>query len=455
MRVTLLGTGSAEGWPSPFCGCASCATARADGVVRAPTCALVDDVLLLDYGAETPRQAERCAHPLTGLRAVLVTHADADRFDPAFLPRREHAAAGEPLQVLGPPGAVDACARRLPPGSAVSLTPLAAGQVVHVDGYRVQALATPGEAPDGSLLYDVTAPDGDRLLYAVGSRPLSAEDVPASGDGPAYSVVLLEETLGDRAADNTGKNAGHLDLATFPLTLARLRAAGAVTGDTDVVAVHLSHLNPPQAELARRLRAYGARVLPDGATVGADPPVRRAAAPRRTLVTGGARSGKSREAERMLLAEPEVVYVATGTGGGDDPAWRERVAAHRARRPDHWCTVETLDLMPLLAEPGPPLLVDCLTLWLAGVLDRLGAWSEDADAARVDKEVTAEVDALARAWRATPRRVVAVTNEVGSGVVPGTVAGGRFRDLLGRVNATVAAESEQVLLCVAGRVVTL
>jgi adenosylcobinamide kinase/adenosylcobinamide-phosphate guanylyltransferase len=60
-----------------------------------------------------------------------------------------------------------------------------------------------------------------------------------------------------------------------------------------------------------------------------------------------------------------------------------------------------------------------------------------------------------RAWRSTSRRVVAVTNEVGSGVVPGTVSGGRFRDLLGRLNATLAAECEEVVLCVAGRVVPL
>jgi adenosylcobinamide kinase/adenosylcobinamide-phosphate guanylyltransferase len=99
--------------------------------------------------------------------------------------------------------------------------------------------------------------------------------------------------------------------------------------------------------------------------------------------------------------------------------------------------------------------VDCLTLWLAGVLERLDAWSEDADGERVEKSAMAEVETLVRAWRQTPRRVVAVTNEVGSGVVPGTVSGGRFRDLLGALNAAIAAECEQVLLCVAGRVVRL
>ncbi|HEX2177063.1 MAG TPA: bifunctional adenosylcobinamide kinase/adenosylcobinamide-phosphate guanylyltransferase [Nocardioidaceae bacterium] len=450
MRVTLLGTGAADGWPNPFCRCASCCSARADGLLRGQTSALVDDVLLLDCGADMPRQAERCGRSLADVAAVLVTHAHPDHFDPAFLLYRGWV-GDRPLQVLGPRAVVDACRDWLAPGSPVGLTALVPGDAVDAAGHRVRALAARHEAPGGALLYDVTAPDGDRLLYATDTGLLDAADLSAVADGPAYSTVLLEETFGDHTRHGTD----HLDLTTFPRLLAGLRRAGAVDAGTDVVAVHLSHHNPPTPELQRRLGAHGARVVADGTTVGPGAPERRPPPPRRTLVTGGARSGKSREAERMLLAEPEVVYVATGIGSADDPAWQQRVAAHRARRPEGWQTVETLDLLPLLDETGPPLLVDCLTLWLAGVLDRLGAWSDDATDDDVEKAVAAEIDALTAAWRATPRRVVAVTNEVGSGVVPGTVSGGRFRDLLGRLNATVAAESEQVLLCVAGRVLPL
>ena len=448
MQVTVLGTGAADGWPNPSCACASCESARAAGVLRGQTSALVDDVLLLDCGPDTPRLAEQCGRTLTGLRAVLVTHAHPDHFDPAFLLYRGWVTA-QPLRVLGPRAVTDACADWLGPDSAVVVEPLAPGDVVDVEGYRVRALAARHEAPGGALLYDVTAPGGRRLLYATDTGPLPDDDLAAVADGPAYSTVLLEQTFGDFTSHGTD----HLDLDTLPRVLAGLRAAGAVDERTDVVAVHLSHHNPPPAELARRLDAYGVRVVRDGTTLGPGRPVRRG--PRRTLVTGGARSGKSREAERMLLAEPEVVYVATGVGPVDDQAWQRRVAAHRDRRPPHWRTVETLDLVPLLEQPGPPLLVDCLTLWLSGVLDRLGAWAEDADAPQVEKAANAEIDALARAWSGTRRPVVAVTNEVGSGVVPSTVAGGLFRDLLGRLNSLVAAESEQVLLCVAGRVVAL
>ena len=111
--------------------------------------------------------------------------------------------------------------------------------------------------------------------------------------------------------------------------------------------------------------------------------------------------------------------------------------------------------MPLLASDGDPLLVDCLTLWLTRVMDAHDAWDDDAWAARAEKAVAGEIDALAEAWRTTGRRVVAVTNEVGQGVVPDAAAGRRFRDVMGRLNAAVAAVTEDVLWCTAGRVTRL
>ena len=178
---------------------------------------------------------------------------------------------------------------------------------------------------------------------------------------------------------------------------------------------------------------------------------------------GGARSGKSREAERLLAARPAVVYVATGyppdpTGrswGPADPEWAERVRRHRAARPDHWTTVESLDLVGLLAQDGPPLLVDCLTLWLTRVMDRHDAWDDAVWEVTAAKAVADETAALVDGWRETRRRVVAVTNEVGQGVVPASATGRRFRDLMGRLNADLAAASEDVRWCTAGRVTSL
>jgi adenosylcobinamide kinase / adenosylcobinamide-phosphate guanylyltransferase len=172
---------------------------------------------------------------------------------------------------------------------------------------------------------------------------------------------------------------------------------------------------------------------------------------RRTLILGGARSGKSTEAERRLARRPDVVYVATGGYDESDPEWTERVDRHRARRPASWTTLETLDLEPLLDETGPPLLIDCLTLWLSRVMDEHGVWTDPGRTNQVEARMTR----LTEAWSATRRTVVAVSNEVGSGVVPATVSGRLFRDLLGVLNTGVAATSDEVLLCVVGRAIRI
>jgi adenosylcobinamide kinase/adenosylcobinamide-phosphate guanylyltransferase len=119
--------------------------------------------------------------------------------------------------------------------------------------------------------------------------------------------------------------------------------------------------------------------------------------------------------------------------------------------------METCDLVPLLADAdGSPLLIDCLALWLTDAMDTVGAWDDDVWAGGGRRELHDRIAALASAWRGTRRRVVvAVSNEAGSGVVPATASGRRFRDELGRLNASLAAESEHVLLVVAGQSLAL
>ena len=175
----------------------------------------------------------------------------------------------------------------------------------------------------------------------------------------------------------------------------------------------------------------------------------------RVLVLGGARSGKSATAERLLAGRDQVDYVATGAvPDAGDPEWAARVAIHRERRPPHWATLETLDLESVLAAPdlsarqlATPVLVDCLSTWLAGVMDECGLWSAAPGA---DQALAARLDGLLDAWRATRRTVVAVSSEVGSGVVPATASGARYRDELGLLNTRVAAQGQQVWLCTAG-----
>jgi len=169
------------------------------------------------------------------------------------------------------------------------------------------------------------------------------------------------------------------------------------------------------------------------------------------LVTGGVRSGKSRHAEELLAGRGQVTYVAPGPVV-DDPDWADRIAAHRARRPAGWTTVEGSDLAAALERADGPVLVDCLGTWLTAVLDEAELWEEPSAAATEHLEGLLDdvVGALGRRTDA-----VLVTNEVGLGVVPEHRSGRLFRDLLGLVNQRVAAACDEVHLVIAGRVLVL
>lgn len=173
------------------------------------------------------------------------------------------------------------------------------------------------------------------------------------------------------------------------------------------------------------------------------------------LVTGGVRSGKSRHAEGLLANAPMVHYVAPGPipDPASDPEWAARVAAHQAGRPENWQTHETIDIPAVLAETTGPVLVDCLGTWLTSTLDQMAVWERpESDWA---PQLRARIDDLAAAWAATEASVVAVTNEVGWGLVSEHRSGRIFADWLGRTNQAVAAASDEVHLVIAGRHLTL
>jgi adenosylcobinamide kinase / adenosylcobinamide-phosphate guanylyltransferase len=172
-----------------------------------------------------------------------------------------------------------------------------------------------------------------------------------------------------------------------------------------------------------------------------------------TLVLGGARSGKSRYAESLLLSHPTVTYVAPG-GVSDisDPEWAERISLHQARRPASWSTKESAALADVIRAADRPVLIDCLSTWLTHLIDDIDAWGDRGTAA---SHVEGETARLLEALGSATDDVVLVTNEVGLSVVPSTMSGRMFRDELGRLNAAVSAASDQVFLVVAGRVLDL
>jgi len=172
----------------------------------------------------------------------------------------------------------------------------------------------------------------------------------------------------------------------------------------------------------------------------------------RTLVLGGARSGKSAYAEE-LLCDAHVDYLATARQQPDDDDWEARISAHVARRPPGWHTVEPADLPAVLrAAGGVPVLVDDIATWLTGELDDTGAWKGGARPLRACRARCAE---LVSAVAGCPVRLVLVSAEVGLGIIPPTRAGRLFRDELGVLNAQLATVCDEVLLMVAGLTVKL
>jgi len=168
-------------------------------------------------------------------------------------------------------------------------------------------------------------------------------------------------------------------------------------------------------------------------------------APRTALVLGGARSGKSRFAEELVVRTGlPATYLATAEIR--DAEMQARISAHRDRRGLDWTTVEEpLDLtdrLAQLADPGRVILVDCLTLWLSNLME-------------VERDVVREGDALAAALAEARGPVVLVSNEVGSGIVPMNALARRFADEQGRLNQKIAAAAQTVFLVAAGLPVRL
>jgi adenosylcobinamide kinase/adenosylcobinamide-phosphate guanylyltransferase len=159
-----------------------------------------------------------------------------------------------------------------------------------------------------------------------------------------------------------------------------------------------------------------------------------------TLVLGGARSGKSAFAERLVSESGLArLYVATAAPGDDE--MRERIARHRAQRGNGWRTVEEpLELVECLAHEAArerAILVDCLTLWLSNLM-------------HAGQDDEAETRKLAAWLPQAPGPIVLVSNEVGLGLVPETPLGRHFRDAQGRLNQRIAAAVDSVVFIAAG-----
>lgn len=164
-----------------------------------------------------------------------------------------------------------------------------------------------------------------------------------------------------------------------------------------------------------------------------------------TLILGGARSGKSRYAERLVQSnEPEWIYLATSEPHDDE--MRDRISTHRQRRGTGWRTIEEpIRIAPIIADPqigANAILVDCLTLWTSNLMF-------------AERDIPDACAELAQALRSRSAATVLVSNEVGLGIVPDNALARRFRDEAGVVNQRMAELADRVIFMVSGLPMTV
>lgn len=291
------------------------------------------------------------------------------------------------------------------------------------------------------------------VTSATGAAVLAGVPLTSTTGAVGFTVVsghLAPDDPGNRLDWTALARAGTtvvvlMGMRHLPAITARLLRDG-VPGEvrcTCVADASLPTQRAVQAPLRDFADAVAASDLRNPAVIVIESGANPAPTGRRVLVLGGSRSGKSAFAESLLAGRADVTYVATAAERPGDAEWDARIAAHRSRRPDGWRTAETGDLAGALTTPGP-LLVDSVTTWLARAMDESGVW-DGAPTAALDERL----DALVDAWRQAAD-VVAVSDEVGSGVVPATVSGRLFRDTLGTLNQRLAAAADEVHLVTAG-----
>ena len=171
MRLAMLGTGSADGWPNPFCACDSCESERQDDRQRQPSAALVDDIVLIDCGPTTPHGVEALGSRMRDVEHVLITHGHPDHLHPLFLLAREWVATQHDLHVWAPSAALGLCRPWLGESSAVVLHEVSPGERLELPTTR------------GGYLVDVRGPGG-----FIWNTSLTRDD---TGDG-ACEIVWVE-----------------------------------------------------------------------------------------------------------------------------------------------------------------------------------------------------------------------------------------------------------------------
>ena len=176
-----------------------------------------------------------------------------------------------------------------------------------------------------------------------------------------------------------------------------------------------------------------------------------------TLITGGARSGKSSYAEKLAKESfSSVAYIATAIPF--DLSMRDRIKKHQKSRPKEWTTIEQYDdlfhIIPKLAIDHETILLDCVTIMITNLMlkdietdwDNLGHGEID----KIEEDIHKQFQHLLKSIREQKLWLICVTNEIGMGIVPDNKLSSIFRDIAGRINQYIAKEADEVIFTVSG-----
>lgn len=271
MKLTLLGTAAAEGWPAPFCECRACERARHLGGkdIRSRSGALVDGTLKIDFSADTLMQAQRQGLSLAGLRSLVVTHDHSDHFIPEELrwlgpPFSTTRPSCQPLELWANERVLTRLLRDFadyPPNrSRLDPCVLEPGrEVLARSGHRI--LGLPADHCPDALLLRVIAPGGGVLFYGHDSGSWPEPVFAALRQGPPIDLVLLDCTNGGAPSDDRG----HMGVAGAGRMVARLRDEGLLARGARCAATHFSHNGGLcHAELEAALAPHGLLAAHDG-----------------------------------------------------------------------------------------------------------------------------------------------------------------------------------------------
>ena len=267
MKITFLGTGAAEGIPTPFCACATCLHARTHrGVnVRRRSSIVVNDDLLVDAGPDLFSSCVDFGICLNSVRYILVTHSHFDHFYSHNLEirssRYREAKGGLATKLVAGPSTLlildqmgindqDMAIERVPmlPFNSINLPP-----------YSVRSIAASHAHNLGDAMNYIIEDGRTRVLYATDTGRFTQKTLEHIAGLP-FSTVIVESTNGNGW---TGKS--HMNIEGVKSTIEQLKDIGSLTGETAVVATHISHMsNPPHGELADILSSIGVLCAFDG-----------------------------------------------------------------------------------------------------------------------------------------------------------------------------------------------